>query len=423
MSEPIFITQSNVIRGLSSKQYQALREMCQYSNNLYNVALYNIRQYFLNQNLFLAYESNYHECKTNENYGRLQAGVAQQTLKVADRSFKSFFALLKKCGTSDYRYHDVKIPHYRKKGGYFNIICSGNAIAISNGYFKVPMSREFRKMHPDVKDILIPYPERLNGGVVKEVRIIPYDNAKHFKIQYVVLWYQEPKDVKSDNCMAIDIGVDNLATCVSNVETPFIIDGRKLKSINQYWNKRRAKLQSIAIKQGLYTTHQINALNHKRNNCVNDYIKKAARIIINNCLENHIGALYVGYNKDFKRSVNMGKTNNQNFVQIPFGRLRDQLSFLCWTYGIMYQEVEESYTSKSSFLDNDPLPEYKAEQPYKGTFSGKRIHRGLYRALDGTVINADVNGAYNIMRKGKQNFSKEGLSSGLLESPVRIAIQ
>lgn len=423
MSEPIFITQSNVIRGLSSKQYQALREMCQYSNNLYNVALYNIRQYFFNQNLFLTYESNYHECKTNENYGLLQAGVAQQTLKVVDRSFKSFFALLKKCGTGDYCYHDVKIPHYRKKGGYFNLICSGNAIAISGGYFKVPMSREFRKLHPDVKDICIPFPERLNGATVKEARIIPYDNAKHFKIQYVVLWYNEPKDVNTDNCMAIDIGVDNLATCVSNVETPFIIDGRKLKSINQYWNKRRAKLQSVATKQGLYTTHQINALNHKRNNRVNDYIKKAAHIIINNCLENHIGTLYVGYNKDFKRSVNMGKTNNQNFVQIPFDRLRDQLSFLCLTYGIMYQEVEESYTSKSSFLDNDPLPEYKAEQPYTGTFSGKRIHRGLYVTSDGTKINADVNGAYNIMRKGKQNFRKEELSSGLLESPVRIAIR
>ena len=108
MSEPIFITQSNVIRGLSSKQYQALREMCQYSNNLYNVALYNIRQYFFSQNLFLTYESNYHECKTNENYGLLQAGVAQQTLKVADRSFKSFFALLKKCKSGEYHYMCLK---------------------------------------------------------------------------------------------------------------------------------------------------------------------------------------------------------------------------------------------------------------------------------------------------------------------------
>ena len=224
--------------------------------------------------------------------------------------------------------------------------------------------------------------------------------------------------------MAIDIGVDNLATCVSNVETPFIIDGRKLKSINQYWNKQKAYLQSIAMKQQkVRTTHQINRLTSKRNNCVNDYIKKAARVIINNCIENHIGTLYVGYNKGFKYSVNMGKTNNQNFVQIPFGKLHEQLSFLCWTYGIMYQEVEESYTSKSSFLDDDPLPEYKPEQPYTGAFSGKRIKRGLYRSADGTLINADVNGAYNIMRKGKQNFSKEGLSSGLLESPMRIQIQ
>lgn len=324
MSEPIYMTQSNVIRGLSSKQYQALREMCQYANNLYNVALYNIRQYFFNQSCFLTYECNYHECKTNDNYKLLQSGVAQQTLKVADRSFKSFFNLLRKCKMGDYCYHDVKIPHYRKKDGYFNLICSGNAIAISDGYFKVPMSRGFRKNHPDLGDILIPYPERLNGGTVKEVRIIPYDNARYFKIQYVVLWYQEPRNVNADNCMAIDMGVDNLATCVSNVETPFIIDGRKLKSINQYWNKRKAYLLSRAMKeQDTRPTHQITALTVKRNNRVNDYIKKSARIIINNCLENHIGTLYVGYNKDFKRSVNMGKTNNQNFVQIPFGKLRE----------------------------------------------------------------------------------------------------
>ena len=424
MSEPIYITQSNAIRGLSVVQYQVLREMCQHANNLYNVALYNIRQYFFNQNMFLQYEDNYHVCKENENYSQLQAGVSQQTLKVADRSFKSFFNLLKKCKSGEYRYQNVKIPHYRKKGGYFNLICSGNAISIQNGYFRVPMSNAFKASHPNVKKILIPFPKRLEGGTIKEVRIIPYDNARHFKIQYVVLWYQEPKDVKSDNCMAIDIGVDNLATCVSNVETPFIIDGRKLKSINQYWNKQKAYLQSIAMKQQkVRTTHQINRLTSKRNNRVNDYIKKAARVIINNCIENHIGTLYVGYNKDFKRSVNMGKINNQNFVQMPFGKLREQLSFLCWTYGIMYQEVEESYTSKSSFLDDDPLPEYKPERPYTGAFSGKRIKRGLYRSADGTLINADVNGAYNIMRKSKQNFSKEGLSSGLLESPVRIQIQ
>lgn len=227
-----FEVQSNVIRHLSKEQYQTLRELCQLSNNLYNVALYNIRQYFFNQKLFLTYESNYHECKDNENYVMLQAGVAQQTLKVADRSFKSFFNLLKKCKTVDYRYHDVKIPHYRKKGGYFNLILSTNAISVKDGYFKLPISREYRKTHPDMEDILIPYPDRLNGAELKEVRICPYDNGRYFKIQYVYHWYKEEANVNPDNIMAIDLGIENLATCTSNVETPFIMDGRKLKSIN-----------------------------------------------------------------------------------------------------------------------------------------------------------------------------------------------
>lgn len=417
-----FAVQSNVIRHLSKEQYQTLRELCQLSNNLYNVALYNIRQYFFNENQFLTYESNYHECKDNENYVMLQAGVAQQTLKIADRSFKSFFSLLKKCKTGDYRYHDVKIPHYRKKGGYFNLILSTNAINIKNGYLKLPISREYRKAYPDMEDILIPYPSRLNGAELKEVRICPYDNGKYFKIQYVYHWYKKETNVNPDNIMAIDLGVENLATCTSNVETPFIMDGRKLKSINQYWNKEKARLQSVAMKQGQRSTHRINRITAKRNNQVKDIIKKSARYIINNCIEHQIGTLIVGYNKDFKRFVNIGKVNNQNFVQIPLGDFRQQLEFLCWTYGIEYIEQEESYTSKSSFIDNDILPEYKAEQPHLGKFSGKRIHRGLYQSADGTIINADVNGSANIGRKCKQNFTIEELSSGLLASPKRIRV-
>lgn len=418
-----FAVQSNVIRGLSREQFQMLREMCQYSNNLYNIALYNIRQYFFNEKQFLTYESNYHECKNNENYSLLQAGVAQQTLKVVDRSFKSFFNLLKKCKLGNYRYHDVKIPHYKQKGGYFNLILSTNAISVVNGYFKIPMSREYRKLHPNIKDILVPYPDRLDGAELKEVRIIPCNNAKYFKIQYVFHWYREPINLNKDNILGIDLGVSNLATCVSNVSTPFIIDGCKIKSINQGWNKEKARLQSIAMKQGLRITNHIQRITTKRNNQVNDYIKKSARYIINYCIRNNIGTLVVGYNKDFKRSSNLGKVNNQNFVQIPVGNLRQQLEFLCWTYDIDYIEQEESYTSKSSFLDNDILPEYKAEQPYFGGFSGKRIARGLYRSANGKIINADVNGAANIVRKCKQNFSIEKLSSGFLENPCRIRLQ
>ena len=287
------------------------------------------------------------------------------------------------------------------------------------------MSREYRKLKNHKDDIKIPFPNRLQDKTIKEVRIIPYSNGKYFKVQYVYVVEQEIKALAKDKVMAIDIGVENFATCVSNIMTPFIMDGRKIKSINQYWNKQMAKYKSIAMKQqktSKVTTNRIQKLTTKRNNQINDSIKKTARYIVNQCIENSIGTLIIGYNKDFKRSVNIGKQNNQNFTQLPFGSLREQLEFLCWKYGIEYIEVEESYTSKSSFLDDDELPEYRPEQPYTKDFSGKRIKRGLYQSKNGIILNADVNGAYNILRKGKQNFTYEKLSSGLLASPLRIRL-
>jgi len=417
-----YAVQSNVIRGLSKKQYALLKEMCRYSNSLYNVALYNIRQHYFDTKMFLTYESNYHECKTNENYKLLQAGVAQQTMKVVDRSFKSFFNLLKKCKVGDYRYHDVKIPHYRKSGGLFNLVLSTNAIIIRGDYLMLPMSREFRALHPEVKEIAIPFPKRLSDKTIKEVRILPCGNGRVFKIQYVYEVTEEPINLNKDNVISIDLGIDNLATCVSTIGTSFIMDGRKIKSINHQWNKEMSRLRSIAMKQNLKTTNRIQRITAKRNNQVNDCIKKTARYIIDYCIENDIGSLVVGYNADFKRNSNIGKVNNQNFVQIPLGDLRNQLSFLCWKYGIDYIEQEEAYTSKSSFLDKDVLPEYKPEQPYKGKFSGKRICRGLYCSANGTIVNADVNGAANIMRKCKQNVDFDKLCLGLLASPARIRL-
>lgn len=130
----------------------------------------------------------------------------------------------------------------------------------------------------------------------------------------------------------------------------------------------------------------------------------------------------MGYTPDFKRSVNIGHKNNQMFTNISFGDFRQMLQCLCERYGIRYMEQEESYTSKSSFLDKDVLPEYKPEQPYTGNFSGKRMQRGLYRAKDGAVVNADMNGAANILRKSKQNFDFEELCRGLLASPLRIRL-
>lgn len=417
----MYLTQSNVIRKLSKEEYAMLREMCRYSNNLYNVALYNIRQYYFQEKKFLRYEENYHVCKTNENYGLLQAGVSQQTLKVVDRSFKSFFNLIKKAKSGEYRFQDIKMPHYREKGGLFNLVLSTNAINIKGGFLTVPVSREFSKLHGG-KQIRIPFPWRLVDKKIKEVRICPVYGGRYFKIQYCYVQEVEPQKVSPNKTLAIDIGLENLATCVSTTGTSFIMDGRKIKSINQWWNKRKAFYQSIADKQGVKKTERLSNLARKRNNRVQDYIRKTARYIVNFCIKNEIGTIVCGYNLDFKRGMNLGKKNNQQFTQISFGSLREALKNLCERYGIRYVEQEESYTSKASFLDLDDIPVYNAENPYKGTFSGKRVHRGLYRFSDGRIVNADVNGAANILRKSKQNFDFEGLCRGLLASPLRIRV-
>lgn len=417
----MYLTQSNVIRGLSKEEYSILRETCQYSNNLYNVALYNIRQYYFQDKKFLKYEENYHVCKENENYGLLQAGVSQQTLKVADRSFKSFFNLIKKAKSGEYRFKDIKMPRYREKGGMFNLILSTNAINIKNGFLTVPMSRKFSKLHGG-RQVKIPFPERLENKTIKEVRICPIYHGRYFKIQYCYLQEEEPQDVSVDNVLAIDIGLENLAACVTNTGTAFIMDGRKLKSINQYWNKQKAYYQGIADKQRQKKTHRLNALARKRNNRTQDYIRKVARYIINYCIEHHIGTVVCGYNGDFKRSMNLGKITNQQFTQISFGSLRETLGGLCERYGMRYIGQEESYTSKASCLDLDDIPVYNPGQPYTGAFSGKRVHRGLYQFADGRIANADVNGAANILRKSKQNFDFEELCKGLLGSPLRIRV-
>ena len=417
----MYLTQSNVIRGLSKEEYSILRETCQYSNNLYNVALYNIRQYYFQDKKFLKYEENYHVCKENENYGLLQAGVSQQTLKVADRSFKSFFNLIKKAKSGEYRFKDIKMPRYREKGGMFNLILSTNAINIKNGFLTVPMSRKFSKLHGG-RQVRIPFPERLENKTIKEVRICPIYHGRYFKIQYCYLQEEEPQDVSVDNVLAIDIGLENLAACVTNTGTAFIMDGRKLKSINQYWNKQKAYYQGIADKQRQKKTHRLNALARKRNNRTQDYIRKVARYIINYCIEHHIGTVVCGYNGDFKRSMNLGKITNQQFTQISFGSLRETLEGLCGRYGMRYIEQEESYTSKASCLDLDDIPVYNPGRPYTGAFSGKRVHRGLYQFADGRIANADVNGAANILRKSKQNFDFEELCKGLLGSPLRIRV-
>lgn len=414
----MILTQTNKIRNLSKKEYEVLKELCHISKNLFNVGLYTIRQYYFTEKKYLSYESNYHECKSNENYKLLQAGISQQILKVVDRSFKSFFNLMKKAKIGEYRYNQIKLPHYLDKEGVFPLICSKNAISIKDGYFVLPISREYKKLN----DVKIKIPCNLVDKNIKEVRIIPLFRGKYFDIQYVYEEKEEDLKLNKDNSLTIDVGLENLATCVDNTGTSFIMDGRKIKSINQYYNKKMAKLKSIADKQKYKYTNRISRLIESRNNKTKDQIKKTSRYIVNYCIKNDIGTIIAGYNCDFKRNINIGKKNNQNFTQISFGELRNTIKYLCERYCIQYIEQEESYTSKSSFLDKDKLPKYNPEAKEKYKFSGRRIKRGLYKSKKGQIINADVNGACNILRKSKQNFNFEKLCRGLVDSPKRIRL-
>ena len=410
----MYLTQINVIRKLSKREYFQLQELCFFANCLYNFGLYNVRQKFFQDKTFLKYAKNEPQCKNNENYKLLQANMAQQVLRDVDDAFKSFFGSVGKVKTA-------RPPKYRKKGGLYQLTISGNSINVKDGYLTIPASRTYSNILNDHK-IKIKFPERLVGKKIKEVKIIPCNGGKYFKIAYCFEIKEEKLKLNRENSLAIDLGLDNLATCVTNAGTSFIMDGRKVKSINRHWNKRKAFLQSILMKQKQpqYFSNLIGRITLKRNNRINDCLKKTARYIVNFCIENDIGSLICGYNPDFKREINLGSKTNQNFTQISFGALRQQLKTLCERYGMNYMEQEESYTSKASFLDSDEIPVFDAEKPYEGKFSGKRIKRGLYRSKSGKIINADVNGAANILRKSKQNFNFEELCEGLLVSPLRI---
>lgn len=414
----MYRNQKNQVRHLTKQEYVALKTLCRLSKNLYNATLYAIRQYYFTEKKYLRYESAYHALKDNENYKLLNTDIAQQTMKVVDRNFKSFFALISKAKQGDYKFSNIKLPHYLPKDGYFMLIIP--RFTVKDGYFTVPMSNAFKKEFGTVK---LPFPKNLDKKQVKEIRIIPKHNCKFFEIDFVYIQEQQTMQLNPNNALGIDLGLDNLATCVTNTGASFIVDGKKLKSINQWYNKENARLQSIKDKQGVkgLTNRQYRLLT-KRNNRVNYYMNKTARIIVNYCIQNNIGNIVVGYNLDWKRNINIGSCNNQNFTQIPHGNLRVKIKSLCERYGINYVEQEESYTSQADFFANDTLPVYNADNPREYNFSGKRISRGQYRTYQGTIINADCNGALNILRKSNLVDLRVLQARGCLDQPERIRV-
>ena len=413
------LTVKQQVKRLSKEDYRTIRELCHIAKNLANEAIYNVRQYYFSEGEFLKYEKNYTLLKNSPNYKLLNSNMAQQILKEVDGSFKSFFGLIKLAKQDRYAFKDCKLPHYLPKDGYTTLVIG--FVRLKGNKLILPFSNSFKKTH---KAVEITIPPILLDKKVKEIRIIPKAKARFFEIQYIYEAECVQRNLNTNNALALDLGINNLVTAVSSNGRSFIIDGRKLKSINQWFNKENARLQSIKDKQhyGKKSTNRQKAIARDRNNKVNDYMNKAARKVINYCIANDIGTLVVGYNETFQRSSHIGKRNNQNFVNIPYGQLRSKLEYLCRLNGIIFVKQEESYTSKSSFWDRDDIPVYNADNPREYQFSGKRVHRGQYKTASGKTINADVNGALNIMRKSSVVDVSILYGRGEVDTPVRIRI-
>ena len=413
------LTVKQQVKRLSKEDYRTIRELCHIAKNLANEAIYNVRQYYFSEGEFLKYEKNYTLLKNSPNYKALNSNMAQQILKEVDGSFKSFFSLLKLAKQGKYAFKDCKLPHYLPKDGYTTLVIG--FVRLKGNKLILPFSNSFKKTH---KAVEITIPPMLLDKKVKEIRIIPKAKARFFEIQYIYEAECVQRNLNTNNALALDLGINNLVTAVSSNGKSFIIDGKKLKSINQWFNKENARLQSIKDKQhyGKKSTNRQKAIARNRNNKVNDYMNKAARKVINYCIANDMGTLVVGYNETFQRGGHIGKRNNQNFVNIPYGQLRSKLEYLCKMNGIIFVKQEESYTSKSSFWDRDDIPVYNADNPREYQFSGKRIHRGQYKTAGGKIINADVNGALNIMRKSSVVDVNILYGRGEVDTPVRIRI-
>lgn len=415
----MYLTVKQQVKHLSKEDYKSIKHLCHIAKNLTNQAIYNVRQYYFTEGEYLNYEKNYTLLKSSENYRMLNSNMAQQILKEVDVSFKSFFGLLRLAKKGKYAFKDCKLPSYLPKDGYTTLVIG--FVRLNGNKLLLLFSNTYKKTH---KSVEITIPPVLLDKKVKEIRIIPKANARFFEIQYIYEAECVQRNLNKNNALALDLGINNLVTAVSSEGKSFIIDGKRLKSINQWYNKENARLQSIKDKQhyGHRKTNRQKAILRDRNNKVNDYMSKVASKVISYCVNNDIGTLVVGYNETFQKDSNIGKVNNQNFVNIPYGKLREKLEYLCQLNGIVYVKQEESYTSKASFWDRDEIPIYNNDNPKNYNFSGKRIYRGMYQCSNGKRLNADINGALNILRKSNV-VSLNGLyTRGDVDTPVRIRI-
>lgn len=399
------------------KELKAVLEfVCEESNKLANCGIYYARQlYFKTGNIPSKFDL-HRLMKRNIHFRALYSHVAQQTLTSVAESFKSYIGLLKgiKKGTVTQR---PKLPGYRKNSLKLATFPRAD-IKLKPEGLRFPLGSKVKAWF-GLGAFYLQMPSNLKYSSINEIRILPKNGQFYAEFVYKVEDVQA--DVDLSRALGIDPGLNNWLTCVSTVGTSLIVDGLHLKSLNQWYNKRVSTLKDNQP-QGFWSK-QLASITEKRNRQVRDGVNKAAKMVLNHCLENRIGTVVFGWNKGQRQEINLGSKTNQKFVQIPTGRLKNRIAQLCEQYGIRFVETEESYTSKASFLDFDQLPTFGAK-PEGWKESGKRVKRGLYRSKDGLRINADCNGAANILRKvaAKLSLNLDGVSRGALIAPLKVRI-
>jgi putative transposase len=368
-----------------------LSSLCHLSKNLYNEANYLVREaYFLNENKVKYNELDAWLKLNSENYKSLNAQSAQQILRLLEKDWNSFYE------SKDSKYKNpskfkgkVKFPGYKPKDGEAILIFTNQQVSIKDHILTFP-----KKLPLKIKTRL------QNNTDLREVRIIP--NSNHYIVEIVYSKINEEGIInkrwyaKNNNIIGIDLGLRNIITIANNIgQKPIVIKGGILKSINQFYNKQKALLQSIYDKQNIKYGFKMQSLTLKHNAKIKDIMHKYSRFIIDYVIKHNIGTIVIGKNGNWKQDANMGKKNNQNFVQIPHTTLIQQIQYKAEEYGIKVILTEESYTSKCSFLDLEPIQHHDS-------YIGIR-NKGLFFPNSRIPYNSDVNGALNIIRKAIPN--------------------
>ncbi len=412
----------------SDSRYAIVDEAAFKSKNLYNAANYVIRQKFIFEGVYLNYATMDKLMQSHEAYRALPTKVSQQVLRLLEKNWISFFESLEAYNEDPSKFTGrPKLPKYKDKAKGRNILVyTLQAISGGQTLHKGGNRNALRQGLIKPSGLPITVKTKRDPLTIDQVRIVPRNG--HYVVEVVHTKASTQAQVDPSFCVAIDLGVTNLAAITSNQESfiPRLVNGRPLKAWNQWYNKRMKELKLCLPKEERErVTQQMERITNKRNRQVNHYLHAASKAIIDFLVEQGAGTVIIGKNPLWKQETGMGRRNNQNFVSIPHARFIDMLTYKAELVGIQIEVREESYTSKASFLDLDPIPDYKPDDEEKHSFSGKRIgpRNRLYRAKDGRIICADVNGSYNILRKSRPNaFSEAKGVAGYVVHPVRLAV-